>query len=238
MGHGPAETIEHAQHAQHAAHDNYDRTVTISIAILAAGLACVTILSHKTHNLVLSKQIEAGLFRNDAADKWNEYQANNIRKHMYETDAEIADFIPSVPEKKAERDKALARWNDQITKYKKVNLPRTMEEAKSFTKQSQEKFDESIHVHHKAERLDLGDLGLQLGVVLASLAILTKRRAFWAAGVVCGIAGFLWAMSGYFEIGLSHGTHETHAASHESGSSPSGHGAPSKSEGPEKSKGH
>jgi hypothetical protein len=34
--------LEHAEHAQHAAHDPFDRRVTMTIAIIAAMLACVT----------------------------------------------------------------------------------------------------------------------------------------------------------------------------------------------------
>jgi len=51
--------LEHAEHAQHAAHSPFDRRVTMTIAIIAAMLACVTLLSHRAHNETLALEIEA-----------------------------------------------------------------------------------------------------------------------------------------------------------------------------------
>ena len=42
--------MEHAEHAVHAAHDPFDRRVSMTIAIVAAALACITMLSHRAHN--------------------------------------------------------------------------------------------------------------------------------------------------------------------------------------------
>ena len=213
MGHGPAETIEHAEHAAHAAHDSFDRVVTISIAMLAAGLACVTILSHKTHNMMLSRQIEAGIDSNKGANRWAQFQAYNIRGHMYKTFVDLAE-TDSGTVVEGKRKDVIAGWRKQAEKYEKPETGK-LAEAERFAKQhdadSERKMAESEQIHHKAERLDLGDLGLQLGVVLASMAILTKRRVFWYAGVTCGIVGFLWAMTGYFEIMMPHERHAAHA---------------------------
>ena len=47
MSHGMEEHLEHAEHAQHAAHNPFDRRVAMSMAIVAAVLACVAMLSHR-----------------------------------------------------------------------------------------------------------------------------------------------------------------------------------------------
>ena len=111
MSHGPAETIEHAQHASHASHDGYDKLVTITIAILAAGLAYVSILSHKTHNEVLSQQINAGIDSNKGANKWAQYQATNIRFHSYKTQVELAESDPNEAQKGEIENAPAARLN-------------------------------------------------------------------------------------------------------------------------------
>src|SRR5450755_3059947 len=59
MSHGPEHQIEHAEHAVHAAGDSFNRQVTMSIAIVAAILACVTMLGHRAHNETLRLQGEA-----------------------------------------------------------------------------------------------------------------------------------------------------------------------------------
>ena len=94
MSHGPEHQIEHAENAAHAAHDPFDRRVTISIAIVAAVLAGVTMLGHRAHNETLKLQGEAlqaqtegGIKHSLSANKWAQYQAQNkpdiadVRQH-------------------------------------------------------------------------------------------------------------------------------------------------------------
>jgi hypothetical protein len=66
--------LEHAEHAHHAAHNPFDRRVTMSIAIIAAMLACVTMLSHRAHNATLQLHIEANDNFTLATNKWTYYQ--------------------------------------------------------------------------------------------------------------------------------------------------------------------
>src|SRR5260370_42497114 len=65
MSHGPEHHIEHAQHAEHASHDEFNKRVTMSIAIVAAVLACVTMLGHRAHNETLLLQGEALRLRSE-----------------------------------------------------------------------------------------------------------------------------------------------------------------------------
>src|SRR4051794_35048018 len=104
MTHGPEHTMEHAEHATHAAHNPFDRRVSMTIAIVAAVLACITMLSHRAHNSTLLYQAEANrllsvanhqlaevnryqmaanIKHTQATDQWNFFQAKNIRNHQY-----------------------------------------------------------------------------------------------------------------------------------------------------------
>jgi hypothetical protein len=225
MEHGPHETIEHAEHDAHHAHDDFAKTVAITVAILAAGIAFVGGLSHHIHNEVLSKQIRAGIDSNKGANRWAWYQSTNIRFHAYKTQVAL-DETDANPAAKENRKKLVEEWKKKIDAYESRDekgnetgtLPKVKHEAEEFDRKAEANLAESEHFHHRAVRIDLGNLGLQFGVVLASLAILTKRRAFWYAGIAFGIAGFLWAMGGFFEIGLPH------AAEH--GPTTGEHGAP------------
>lgn len=69
MTHGPEHHIEHAEHAAHAVHDNFNKQVTMSIAIVAAVLAAVTMLGHRAHNDTLRLQGEALDFQTKASIK-------------------------------------------------------------------------------------------------------------------------------------------------------------------------
>jgi len=222
MGHGPEHHLEHAEHAAHASHDTFDRQVTISIAIVAAVLAAITMLGHRAHNETLQLQgealilqSEAGIQHNLATNKWAQYQANNIRNHMYQSLLEVSEAVPALTGKAPANalDAARNRWQAQHAQYDK-HLPEYKAEAEGLAdkghdleKRSKAKLDESHATHDRSTRFDLGELGLQLGVVLCSLAILTKKRAFWLAGLLCSLAGLLVALTGVFGLFLGNGHH-------------------------------
>jgi len=211
MGHGPEQHIEHAEHAQHAAHNPFDRRVTVSIAIVAAILAAVTMMGHKAHNETLRLQGEAikeqaqvGILRTDTADQYAYYQAKNNRQVMYQSYLDFASMLPLKEGAEKEQKEVLGKWKSTVDKYKKEN-PKLLEEAdklKAEAKEVQEKAQKAVedsHIEHeKADRFDIGELGLQLGVVLCSLAILTKSRGFWYSGLVCSLLGLLVALSAVF----------------------------------------
>jgi hypothetical protein len=78
------------------------------------------------------------------------------------------------------------------------------EETDTLLKASEEKIKESHLVHAKGNRFDLGELGLQFGVVLCSLAILTKARGLWFVGIASSLVGAAVAASGQFGLFLGH----------------------------------
>src|SRR5207245_1527881 len=83
----------------------------------------------------------------------------------------------------------------QHDKYKE-RLPTLMGEAKGLVQKAKEHMDKSHHAHLQADRLDYGHLGAEIGIVLCSLSLLTKRRVFWLAGLgstVLAIALVVWA---------------------------------------------
>jgi hypothetical protein len=217
MSHGPEHQIEHAEHASHAAHNHFDRRVTISIAIVAAVLACVTMLGHRSHNETLRLQGEALTLQTDAnikhtegANKWAFYQAQNIRSHQYRAMLNLLDVLPTRDGSEARQAKVTKDWQGQVDKYE-ANLPKIKEDAEALDKESQhfqkesaEKLKESHELHAKADRFDYGELGLQLGVVLCSLAILTKNRAYWFVGIAASLLGALTAISGLLGLFMAH----------------------------------
>ncbi len=220
MEHGPEEHLEHAEHAQHAAHNPFDRRVTVTIAIVAAVLAGVTMAAHRAHNETLILQGEAtkekaqlGIHQTEIANQYAFYQAKNIRGALYEALLDMTQMLPLKDGSDKAQEKALGKWKKQVDKYE-VELPKMLEEAerlKTKAKEHEHKAEvlaeQSHAVHLRADRFDLGELGLQLGVVLCSLAILRKSRAFWYGGIAISVLGLIVALSGAFGIGMGAGGH-------------------------------
>jgi len=49
---------------------------------------------------------------------------------------------------------------------------------------------------HQANRFDLGEVCLEVGIVLVSLTLLTRRKLFWQLGCLAGLIGVAIATSG------------------------------------------
>src|SRR5438132_7485713 len=90
MPHEAEQPLENVEHAQHAAQNPFDRRVAMTMAIVAAVLAGVTLLSHREHNATLLHQMQANIENTDAADQWAFYQAKKSREHMYEALSDLA----------------------------------------------------------------------------------------------------------------------------------------------------
>src|SRR5262249_42373714 len=112
MAHGPEHHIEHAEHAAHAAHDPFEKRVTLSIAITAAVLAAVTMLSHRSHNATLQYQMEA-------SDQWNYFQAKKNRMYQYEAFDLATDMLLTIPfPDEWKKSKEYKTWQDEWKKEK------------------------------------------------------------------------------------------------------------------------
>jgi hypothetical protein len=202
MSHGPEHQIEHAEHAVHASHSDYDKRVTISIAIIAAVLACVTMLGHRAHNDTLQLKTLAARQSTEASNKWNYYQTKNLfhleatlmldQMRLFESRGASPDDV----------EKARAKYAAEVEKYDR-KLPEIMKEAQEIAAKGDEYLEQSHHVHARANRFDYGELALQLAVVLCSLAILTKSRGFWYAGIVSAVIGAAIALTGVFDLFLA-----------------------------------
>src|ERR1700729_3663492 len=87
MSHDPAlEAHEHAEHAEHAAHahDPFISRVSITVALLAVMAAAAGSLETVEGGRAITQSSEAVLAQDKATDSWNEYQADSLKRHMYE----------------------------------------------------------------------------------------------------------------------------------------------------------
>jgi hypothetical protein len=222
----PHEHIEHAEHAGHHAIDPFDRRVAVSVALVAALLAGISMLGHRKHNEVLQLQgdanrltTEASILHTQATDKWGEYQAVNIRDHGYEFSGKLLkDVSEAQPTFAPAFKKSMEKAEEQHGKYDK-RLPGLKADAEKLghsgvdkQKASLVKMDDAHHAHEQANRLDFGHLGAEIGIVLCSLALLTKRKMFWATGLFAAVAAIGLVASSYM---VPHHPHEApEAVSH------------------------
>ncbi len=205
------EHIEHAEHAEHHASDPFNQRVAVSVAIVAALLAGLSMLGHRKHNEVLQLQgesnrltTEASILHTQATDKWGEYQAVNIRDHGYDFTGNLLKEIAKAEPKYEPVFKTSIEKADRQHKNYEKRLDSTKKEAEKLghtgedkQKQSLQKMDDAHHAHHQANRLDFAHLGAEIGIVLCSLALLTKRKLFWYLGLAAALVAIVFAVTAY-----------------------------------------
>jgi len=193
--------LEHAEHAQHAAHSPFDRRVTMTIAIIAALLACVTLLSHRAHNATLQSEIHANDFITLASDKWNEYQAKKNRLYLFQVNIELVRVLSKDGTQNS--DEQTKAWKTQAEKFEE-DAAKLQNEARDYEDKAKEMKDQSEHIHHIGDRYDLGELGVEIGLVICSIAVLTKRNGFWLSGMAAAGLGAVLAVIGVCQQYLVH----------------------------------
>ena len=89
----------------------------------------------------------------------------------------------------------------------------------------EQKLTESHFAHDRGTRFDLGELAVELGLVLCSIAVLMKKAAFWFSGMAAAAVGAVIAATVLFMSPHAEGHgHEHSGAATEQHASDTGHG--------------
>jgi hypothetical protein len=164
-------------------HQDYRYTlpVSLTISILAVLVAGATLLGHRAHT-------EELLLQSRASDQWAYYQAKNIRFHEMQG---IVDILGALaPQETKETAAVREKYRKEIERYE-GDKDDISEKAKEFEK-------ERDVTTRRADRFDGAEGLLAVGLVICSITLLTRRRAFWIAGSLIGVVGVVMAVTGFF----------------------------------------
>ena len=167
-------------HHETAENDPQGKRVGAMAAIIAILLALVTILSHRAHT-------SAVVLKTEANDQWAYYQAKNIRRHA---DDVLTSLLTVVPLKEAEAaDKVREKYAAESERYR--------DEIKEIETKAHELEGERDAEQKKANRFDLGEVLLEIALVVTSITLLTGKKAFWYLGLLSAAGGIVAASSGF-----------------------------------------
>ena len=163
-------------------HEKHPLTIPVSvtISILAVLGAVVTLLGHRSHT-------EELLFQAKATDQWAYYQAKDIRLHEMEAVADMLTLLaPSDKEKTAAGHE---KYVKEAERYRK--------DREAISEKAKELEAERDLASHRADRFDAGEVFLEMGLVICSITMLTKKRFFWLSGIAIGAVGVVLAATGF-----------------------------------------
>ena len=171
------EVQELQENAEHGSESTL-RPVAFTMAVLAVLVAIVTVLGHRADT-------EAVLNQNKATDMWGEYQAQNIRS--YDTDLSLGQMKFLDPKDKDAANKLA----DEYRKHQASWADKMADESKE-AKALEVEVEQAVA---RADRFDLAEALLEIGLVITSVTLLTHSRIYWYFGIVFSLAGVASALS-------------------------------------------
>jgi len=155
--------------------------VSITISIMAVFVAGVSLLGHRAHTEGLRLETQA-------ASRWAQYQAKSVRLHEAQGFSDVVKLVAPLNRELGEQLKE--KYAKEVEHYEgdKVDVSK---EAKDLE-------DERDLTVRQADRFDGGEALLEIGLVICSITLLTKRKGFWLSGVLIGAVGISLAATGFF----------------------------------------
>lgn len=169
----------------HEAHEHagepWTLPVAVTMSILTVLVAMATLLAHRAATDKL-------LLQTKATDQWAYYQAKNIRLHEMQSVADMLGVLAPADKEKAATMRE--KYQKEVERYQS-DKDDISEKAKEFEA-------EGGHISHREDRFDLAEVILEIGLIICSLTLITRKMGFWYAGIALGAIGFVAAVTGFF----------------------------------------
>jgi hypothetical protein len=185
-----SEAIEKAHEGEHA--EGFNKRIALVIAVLALFLSFSETLGKSAQTEVVTANIAA-------SDTWAFYQAKDIRLTLVRTAAEemlVAAGAASDPAVKAAMTKQIDAWKVAAAHYD--SEPETGVGRKELREKAEEKEHERDLAMARYHHYELASAAFQIGIVLASAAVITGMVALVWFGGALGAVGLVLVALGLF----------------------------------------
>ena len=168
------------------AENPFTRQIALFVAVYAVGLAVASFGGHNAaKEMMMAKQEEA--------NQWNRYQSKSPREALYRNEIwklEEEEKAGPLPPFKAA---LLKKYRDEERRMKEDK--KEIEEGDKGARHHQQVV---ALMQRKDPYFDFAEVGFQLAIVMASVAMLAEKKwAFWAS-VAIGVASLLLTVNGFF----------------------------------------
>src|SRR5215210_3425750 len=200
---GPHENLEHAEHAQHAAHEGgHNKQIALIISVLALFLAFSETFGKSAQTAALNYQIEA-------SNLWNFFQAKNIRRTLTIVASESAKIdLATAPDetRKALIAKQIDQWTKTAARYRSEpeaggGKGEGTQELSRRALETEKLRDLQLNKYHNFE---FASAAFQIGIVLASAAVITSMMGLAYLAIGVGVLGIVLTCTGLFVPDLLH----------------------------------
>src|SRR5436190_4880682 len=166
-------------------HGGGNRRVALLISVLALVLAF-------SETLGKAAQTNAIAYNVEASNLWAFFQAKTIRQTVLRTAAEeVESGSPSETQKKQ-----VAKWKETAQRYQsEPDMGEGRDQLAARAKQAENKRHQSMASYHHYES---ASAAVQIGIVLASAAIIAEMAVLAWIGAALGVVGMFFCVIGAF----------------------------------------
>jgi len=181
------EGLEHARAAHEhveGTSDPFLRYIPVAAAVLAVCAGLSSLYGNRLGEAMLSSGSQAVLAQTQAADLWNEYEADSLKAHI---DAGAEALAPNATVRQ--------RLHEDEIKYRTKQAPlgaeaMALEDARTASLTKMDK------VEAKKLDMDVATALFQVSIVLASIAAIVKRPPLFVVGIIGGAIGIAFCVVG------------------------------------------
>lgn len=158
--------------------------LAVTMSILAVLVAVSTLFGHRaaTEELYLQSK---------AADQWAYYQAKNSRLRAAQGLVVLLETL--MPADKEKAAAAREKYLQEIERYQK--------DKEAISEPAKELEVEREMAGRKEDRFDASEVILEIGLIICSLTLLTRKKIFWYSGIGLGIVGLVVMLTGFLMRG-------------------------------------
>ena len=190
--------MSHGHGAGHGGGDGDSKYIAIFISVLALCLAVAETFAKSAQTTSIASNVEA-------SNLWSFFQAKTIRRTTVETAADALQLdiaLARDPATKQILEKRVADWRATAARYR--SEPETREGSQELAPRAKEAEKKRDLYMEKYHHFELGSAAFQIGIVLASVYLITHMIfMLWGAGLVAAL-GLAFTIIGLFFPSLVH----------------------------------
>jgi hypothetical protein len=169
------------------------------VAVLASLLVGISMLTQRAQVESLRINSEAGSLGVEAANAATRHVAAELRQHLDHSTIALIRLIPESDSAKGIRGTKLAELHKQLATFQQEL--KQLEQVGADLRDRTRVVEQSARVSaERVDWLDFAILAMELGIILCSITLLTRRTEYWYGGLLAAGLGLGLVAAAYTAI--------------------------------------
>lgn len=182
--------VEELKESTEGAHEKGEKSIGLTMALVAVLLAIATLLGHRAHT-------EESVIQGERNTLWVNYDSKRTDARVYDAEARVAALLPNGQELAADlKEKAKIEREGEPAK----NGVPARDGIDKIREHAQEMDAEMKLAQRRANFYDASELFLEISIVLCSIALLAEMKLFWQLSFISTAIGLGLSLWGFLAL--------------------------------------